>query len=116
MGENSKSIKDGGPAFPSVIKTIIGYKQGFDIDEKLRPCNFHDDLPEPIFGEPTHIPGMSVRDYFATKAMQGIISNMNFDKKDDKFVAIYKDTEIQFSGIALSAYQMTDEILKAREE
>jgi hypothetical protein len=40
MGENSKSIKDGGPAFPSVIKTIIGYKQGFDIDEKLRPCNF----------------------------------------------------------------------------
>ena len=51
------------------------------------------------WGEPQQ--GMTLRDYFAAKAMQGdLISGVH---------------EEQFSGIARRAYSMADAMLKARE-
>jgi hypothetical protein len=51
--------------------------------------------------------GMTLRDYFAAKAMQGIIFN------DGDFLdARYSSPE----NIAFAAYHMADAMLKAREE
>ena len=47
--------------------------------------------------------GMSLRDYFAAKAMQGLYAKGNFP------------TGIMFDT-AKEAYQMADEMLKAREQ
>ena len=67
------SNKNGGPAFPSSI-----------VDDSL------------------HVPGMTLRDYFAAKAMLGIM----FDPGD-----VYTN-----ENIALNAYEVADAMLKAREE
>jgi len=42
--------------------------------------------------------GMTLRDYFAAKAMQALI-----------------DKDVFFDGVAESAYKVADEMLKARE-
>jgi hypothetical protein len=66
---------DGGPAFPR---------------------NGHpdkNDLP---------IDGISLRDYFAAKAMQGLLTNFKYDYDEN--------------GYAQSAYKIADAMLKAREE
>jgi hypothetical protein len=53
---------------------------------------------------PYQEPGMSLRDYFAARAMQGLISNAN---PDDGF---------NMTGISNWAYNMADAMLKAREK
>jgi hypothetical protein len=65
---------------------------------------------EPAFPAPagvSHITeqGMTLRDYFAAKAMQGLITGTSMwrDDEDD-------------SGIAESAYEIADAMLKAREK
>ena len=68
------TIQDGGPAFPSTIT-----------DDSL------------------HVGGMSLRDYFAAKAMQGMAAH----PESDKWSA---------DGIAKSAYQQADAMLAARKE
>lgn len=57
--------------------------------------------PNPNGGEPRIIwqEGMTLRDYFAAQAMQGIQSRVNWDIKD----------------IAVLAYDQADEMMKARE-
>lgn len=72
-------IKDGGPAFPIPLQEGQSY-QGH------APCD-----------------GMTLRDYFAAKAMQAIIAANNFDGPD------YAD------GIAVDSYEMADAMLRARE-
>jgi hypothetical protein len=47
-------------------------------------------------------PGMTLRDYFAAKAMQGYLAAFGYDGDSD-------------SNIAHNAYQMADAMLKARE-
>jgi hypothetical protein len=62
----------------------------------------------PAFPTPAHNlqnDGMTLRDYFAAKAMQGDISSFS-DDKDPSDVA---------SIIAERAYQIADAMLKARE-
>ena len=51
-----------------------------------------------------HITGMTLRDYFAAKAMQGILADPNCRSSVD-----YKD-------IAKYAYQLADEMLKASKK
>jgi hypothetical protein len=68
------TIKDGGAAFPSTIQYFPDDKNA---DEEK---------------------GMSLRDYFAAKAMQGLM-----------------DAAIPMSEIAKEAYRMADLMLKARE-
>jgi hypothetical protein len=64
---------DGGPAFPQ----ILGERY-----------------------EPMSTEGMSLRDYFAAKAMQGLLTNFKYDE----------------NGYAQSAYRIADAMLAAREE
>jgi len=67
------TIKDGGPAFP--LSTVDPF------DRSVTTCD-----------------GMALRDYFAAKAMQGLM-----------------DAAIPMSEIAKEAYLMADLMLKARE-
>ncbi len=72
-------MKDGGPAFPVTIE------------------------PEPdVF---KLLPGMSMRDYFAAKAMEGIVGG---------FVA-RTSVEMNYRVIANDAYRIADAMLQARE-
>jgi len=67
------TIKDGGPAFP--LSTVDPF------DRSVTTCD-----------------GMALRDYFAAKAMQGLM-----------------DAAMPMSEIAKEAYLMADLMLKARE-
>jgi hypothetical protein len=58
----------------------------------------------PTFFTDTHAASMTLRDYFAAKAMQGIISSGNLPKS------------VQNEEIAHAAYQSADAMLKAREQ
>ena len=69
------SIKDGGPAFPYVVT----FKEGTDV---------------------RYEEGLSLRDYFAAKALQALI-----EKYDESTVEI-----------SVAAYEFADQMLKAREE
>ena len=55
---------------------------------------------------PTHREeGMDLRDYFAAKAVEGLINHYDFEKfRDDH------------TRIAMWSYEMADAMLKAREE
>jgi len=56
--------------------------------------------------------GMTLRDYFAAKAMQGVCaSDDHCDEDGETF--IYEDG--YFSDVATHAYAMADAMLKARE-
>ena len=50
-----------------------------------------------------YYPGISIRDYFAAKAMQGLIGGIESGK------------EHQIALVPSTAYAMADEMLKARE-
>jgi hypothetical protein len=52
--------------------------------------------------------GMTLRDYFAAKAMQSLISKINVSDEDLK----YSDTIHQI--VPVLAYQVSDEMLKVR--
>ena len=69
------SIKDGGPAFPYVVT----FKEGTDV---------------------RYEEGLSLRDYFAGKAMQALI-----EKYDESAVEI-----------SVAAYEFADQMLKARDK
>lgn len=75
------SNKTGGRAFPCdsiVERDEVGHLHGFEVSSG----------------------GMTLRDYFAAKAMQGILVNGYFDK---------------FDSVASDAYQLADAMLLARE-
>ena len=50
---------------------------------------------------PCHKPGISIRDYFAAKAMQGLVSHVGSNSWSN-------------SDVAIDAYKLADEMLKAR--
>lgn len=77
---------DGGPAFPIPGKT------------------FH--YPEGKFTEPDYI-GMSLRDYFAAKALQGLLSS-------DRTFGYENETRGQ--AAAKNAYQYADAMLAERDK
>jgi len=60
-------------------------------------------FPETGAGHATAFRGMTLRDYFAAKAMQGYCSDPDYKKDCGQ-----EDT-------AISAYKMADAMLKARE-
>ena len=69
--------KHGGPAFPQVSTNPDG------------------DLYQP---------GMTLRDYFAAKAMQGLLSDPDWRQ------------DMNFDNTALAAYKMADAMIKARQQ
>ena len=54
-------------------------------------------------GVPQHTEGMTLRDYFAAKAMQGIVSR---EVSNESLIEVY----------AKNAYKMADAMLEAREQ
>jgi len=70
----------------------------------------------PIHWE-NHHEGMSLRDYFAAKAMQGYISARGWHP-DFVFPTDFNfdDGKRAADGVAVSAYKWADAMLKAREE
>lgn len=69
------SKDNGGPAFPGLHPS--------------KECRYNEE-------------GMTLRDYFAAKAMQGMLSDSAFDSTEER--------------IAYFAYRAADAMLKAREE
>ena len=79
-------IKTGGPAFPT---------------ENARQT-----------GNTTwHYEGMTLRDYFAAKAMPAIYRDMWDDVRAGRYDSVFPDWRY---GVAMDAYKMADEMLKAR--
>jgi len=58
-------------------------------------------------------PGMSLRDYFAAAALQGLLANTNLDKELGEEVTNAEEMQIAF---AILAYVHADAMLKARSE
>ena len=79
----STKIIDGGPAFPEI---------------RIRGGDNYN-TPQKVY-----YPGMSLRDYFAAKAMQAIIIGNGADES------------ALGTGAAKDAYAMADAMLKARKE
>ena len=67
--------------------------------------NYDDKAPDTIVNE-----GMTLRDYFAAKAIPALIAN--FLNTDLDLV----DPEGWMDGLAMDAYSMADAMLKAREQ
>ena len=61
-------------------------------------------FPAQVLGGLGYTTGMSLRDYFAAKAMQNFLSTIGWNS-DQKW----------FDEIAVGAYRMADAMLKARE-
>ena len=93
----SDKIKDGGPAFPN-------------------------GLCDSSSGAFHLIDGMSLRDYFAAKAMQGVLISMSLEKTENKTTFIDEDymSDVSYNEkieeIAWYSYTIADAMLKAREE
>jgi hypothetical protein len=73
-------------------------------------------MNEPAFPTPTHNlqnDGMTLRDYFAAKAMQTMVSHRRtqFETDNDD----YSDWDEFFPIIAQESYWIADAMLKARE-
>lgn len=83
----STHIKDGGPAFPDKRRVLAV-----------------DGTPH-FGGALEHVPGMSLRDYFAGKALEGIEASQG---NSVHFV-------ITAERVAIRAYELADAMLKARE-
>ena len=82
-----KKINNGGPAFPKPMGGHTYSDGSYEIDN---PNN-----------------GMSLRDYFAAKAMQAIIMSEQYEKADDP---IFKKL------LCLEALEYADAMLKARDK
>jgi len=76
-----RNINDGGPAFPTMTYDQVAASNGIGISV-------------------TDHPGMTLRDYFAAKAMQGICA-------DPEMPTVERTAEL--------AYRVADAMLKARE-
>lgn len=82
------SIEDGGPAFPIPLNEGQPYS-GYG------PCD-----------------GMTLRDYFAAKAIGAVYAEAMADARDGS--GVFSDPHWRF-GLALDAYMMADAMLKARQ-
>ena len=70
------------------------------------PCAEWLDTIDPSAVNPMHHQGMTLRDYFAAKAMEGIFaSNTEHDHEDAHI----------FDAVAEAAYKQADAMLKARQ-
>ena len=89
--QTGKHKDTGGPAYPSIVSNntennLIGFE-----GEVIKP------------GHQVHYGGMTVRDYFASAVMQGVLSNSN---------TIFNEGWMK--GLAKGAYEIADAMLEAR--
>ena len=84
-------IKDtGGPAFPGKQKALLIKRQHADIVNEY-------DIEKN---------GMTLRDYFAAKAMQGLMASSAEHNHADELI---------FKAVAMAAYKQADAMLEARK-
>ena len=83
----SNTINNGGPAFPTENARQTG------------PSSWHEE-------------GMTLRDYFAGKALPSVYSSAMDDAANGS--GLFKDPDWRI-GLALEAYSMADAMLRARE-
>lgn len=57
-------------------------------------------FPSTMTDDTLHVPGMTLRDYFAAKAMQGMVAKGGYDK---------------WTYISQDAYELADAMLEARK-
>ena len=97
---DSMSEKDGGPAFPA----------------KSTAFAVPDTIPREYIEQITSMPvthtGMTLRDYFAAQAMQGICATCD---SDGVWQSGLNDEQAGLYRIARLSYQMADAMLAARE-
>lgn len=89
--QTGKHKATGGPAYPSIVSNstendMIGF-----VGEVIKP------------GHQVQYGGMTIRDYFAAAAMQGVLSNGN---------TIFNEGWMK--GLARSSYEIADAMLEAR--
>lgn len=82
----SKQIKDGGPAFPVPLNPGCGFAG-------MGPAD-----------------GMTLRDYFAAKAMQGDWASQNLETN-----GVFSTEHSNFKSAAENYYAMADAMLRVRE-
>lgn len=88
-------MKDGGPAFPTEIKIAqVTHEEREILDEMVNTIS---------------LPGMSLRDYFAVKAMQSLIPVLKHIKND------VNETKQVPTAVAETAYEFADAMIAARE-
>ena len=69
-----------------------------------------------IGGDDCSSPGMSMRDYFAAKALPVVLQQMD---KEEPFIWLHEDSDSGWSHCSLAAryaYAMADEMLRVRGE
>jgi hypothetical protein len=96
MSEQNAQPRDGGPAFPMPLATHEGSAA------RLDECT------------PTakrHLLGMTLRDYFAAKAMAAMIE----DQRSPEYLQSFEGSvSAHDTWVASRAYEMADVMLKAR--
>lgn len=94
-------INDGGPAFGQVVE-LRCVRVGMDGSEEYEPALAQG--------------GMTIRDYFAAKAMQGIVSSIDGEANYQRLRGHAAGAGLSVSEwIARDAYKQADAMLKARE-
>jgi hypothetical protein len=93
------SKETGGPAFPSQKGYIF------------RTINKENGVPTAEQAELQTVDGMTLRDYFAAKAMQGVLSSGGNLKKE-----YWPDHKEGRENIAILAYLQADAMLKERNK
>jgi len=70
------------------------------------------DKPPTVMAFPSHyydsVEGMTLRDYFAAKAMQGLLNSSNLDE------GYYHTCDAARKSLALFSYQVADAMMEAR--
>ena len=93
-------MNDGGPAFPVKLKIYVGTKSPVNIGYGQAVDG------EDVF-EDVQYPGMSLRDYFAAKAMQGELSAQGRNRPS---------WDYDYEALAIRCYDIAGEMLKVREK
>jgi len=100
----SEQVKDGGPAFPSRVSTVLKHSDGRK--------------PDTTMIESGHL-GLSLRDYFAAKAMVAEYITSSSDATPEATAALIEAAtragQTPIERIAFNAYRMADAMLAARE-
>lgn len=94
------SARDGGPAFPTA-----GVKYHNADGVPLDPYQGHGWLVDPVAG-------MSLRDYFAAKALQSLIANFDLSDLAEQVADIQARPVREV--LSVKAYEFADAMLKAR--
>lgn len=100
------SAKDGGPAFAS--KTTVRKETDWETINKRGPGQYSGEIPQMDVVSTTG--GMSLRDYFAAKALPELIALFTTGK-----LTLKEESSASESHVAISAYAFADAMLAARE-